>query len=645
MIVRILEPKSKDSLVRLTSYLQREGVSQESKDQVASLVRYMTRDQDFPAQATHCGCEPQDIGAALEVMKSTQAMNTRAKEKTVHLMVSFSAGEIPPQDQLNHIEERLAISLDLKNHQRIRVIHTDTDHFHMHVAINRIHPVTHRSIQMTGDHHSLSRCAQQLEIELGLEQVHGRDPARAQVLEAERRLVEKTSQILACLEPSDDWESFLDAVKEHGVGIAPKGQGVVFAEIDTGLSIAGSRLDRSLSKHFLEERLGPIEALSKQRYADLTHSPPRQYPETTLSDEAIKRERHQGRASFQRRLLEQKEQVLPILQEADDWQTIHQSLHALDLELVKWRQGLVMRNPQGQGTLGVSKLDREVSLRQLEERLGPFEPNQHVIEQDHVSAWDQEHSPLWDDYESYRREAKAKRQQWYDRQQHRRQREAKGIQTRFEREARRIQHSLFLRGWNKKQAYKRLAKRRREAYKQLPSIRDPQRPVVLGWRDWLQEQASQGHQASIEQLQRIAQRQQEKVGWEKAAVGVIEWDDDEDNPSPRQGSQRVRRDGRQAITVSGVEFLQRDNRIVCLSDEEDDLKTVLRHAQQQTDGLLRVHGTDDFLQTVEQVAHTQSQLTIDPSLALPGGMSTHKPTQEKSSEIGHDSDELEHELT
>jgi hypothetical protein len=83
-----------------------------------------------------------DQTAALIEIQNTQEMNKRAKsDKTCHLVLSFPEGERLSDTDLNAIEERFCDVLGFAGHQRISVVHDDTNNLHMHIAINKIHPI------------------------------------------------------------------------------------------------------------------------------------------------------------------------------------------------------------------------------------------------------------------------------------------------------------------------------------------------------------------------------------------------------------------------------------------------------------------------------------------------------------------------
>ena len=116
-------------------------------------------------------CANQEPGLALAEIAATQACNTSSKtDKTYHLIVSFPPGEKPTADQLRDIEDTLCAAIGLADHQRISAVHNDRDHFHFHVAINKVHPVTLRNVTPIRDHFRLQAACVELEIKHGLTQ-------------------------------------------------------------------------------------------------------------------------------------------------------------------------------------------------------------------------------------------------------------------------------------------------------------------------------------------------------------------------------------------------------------------------------------------------------------------------------------------
>ena len=123
---------------------KRVPMNQAAKSSFGRLVKYLTDDQQKEERVgeiriTNCQSEVPEW-ASLEV-ETTQKLNRRAtSDRTYHLLISFPEGERPSQDVLQDIEDRMCEALGYGEHQRISVAHQDTDNFHIHVAINKIHP-------------------------------------------------------------------------------------------------------------------------------------------------------------------------------------------------------------------------------------------------------------------------------------------------------------------------------------------------------------------------------------------------------------------------------------------------------------------------------------------------------------------------
>ncbi len=139
------------------------------------------------ARVTNCGTS--DPGWAVKRIIATQARNTRAKaDRSYHLVVSFPRGEKPTRAQMEDIEDRLCEAIGFGDHQRVSAVHQNTDHWHLHVAINRVHPVTHHAVHPFRDHYRLQDGCAELEIKHGLtREVHSRDAHEAACNDTRRR--------------------------------------------------------------------------------------------------------------------------------------------------------------------------------------------------------------------------------------------------------------------------------------------------------------------------------------------------------------------------------------------------------------------------------------------------------------------------
>lgn len=225
-------------------------------------------------------------GARLET-SILQKQNTRAKSSdTMHLVVSFPAGEVPSKEVLEEIEDRLAKSLGMEMHQRISVTHHDTDHFHLHVAINKVHPVTHNLISPAFSWTALAKCALKCEQDFKLSHdnhvvqrvlfVNGkpvvenyepedeyirnqkaRDMEFKEGIESVTRFLK--SEMLNPLSEAKTWEEFNALLKDKGLALQIKGNGFVFKTDDDSVSVKASSVSREFSFEKLSKKLGPFK--------------------------------------------------------------------------------------------------------------------------------------------------------------------------------------------------------------------------------------------------------------------------------------------------------------------------------------------------------------------------------------------------
>ena len=247
------------------------------KSSFRGLVHYLIHGQGKAVRVGEIGirnCHSEDPNwAALEV-KAVQAQNTRAEsDKTYHLIISFRSGENPPPEVLKAIEERICNGLGYSEHQRVSVIHTDTDNLHIHLAINKIHPIRHTIHEPYRDHKKLADLCATLEAEYGLERDnHTPKRTAGQSKGADMETAAGIESLIGwihrhCLEDilaAGSWEELHRTLGEHGLEIRERGNGLVIADRE-GTAVKASSVSRNCSKKALEARLGKFQPLPEAR--------------------------------------------------------------------------------------------------------------------------------------------------------------------------------------------------------------------------------------------------------------------------------------------------------------------------------------------------------------------------------------------
>ncbi len=237
----------------------------------AALVRYISnahgKEERVGAMTiTNDGAQtPADLAQSVVL---TQLLNGRARsDKTYHLLLSFPAGEQPSAEVLTQIEQRMCEALDYGEHQRISAVHHDTDDLHVHVAINKIHPIRLTYHNPENDYRTMALVCLELEDEFGLiatnheskktiGQGRADDMDRIAGLEPLRDYVRRTCPGLS---EARSWQAIHDQLAAAGLTIKLQGAGLVILDGE-GRGVKPSTVWRGLSKGRIEARLGSFTA-------------------------------------------------------------------------------------------------------------------------------------------------------------------------------------------------------------------------------------------------------------------------------------------------------------------------------------------------------------------------------------------------
>ncbi|GAB3129481.1 TraI/MobA(P) family conjugative relaxase [Novispirillum itersonii] len=227
----------------------------------------------------------EDLPAALAEIEAIRQQKPDIEDKTYHMMVSFrdSDREKLTDAVLKDIAAEFTKALGFEGHQYVAGTHINTNHFHMHLGINKVHPQTLHVKTPRRDFKTLERVARKMEKKYGLAidrgmsdrdltQAPGLSPAakdheaRTWEQSFQRWMMENRDSLLPEIQKAATWQELHEGLARHQIQIKPQGAGMVFATADGQQTMKASAFDRSCSKGGLEKRLGTFE-------------PPRQAPE------------------------------------------------------------------------------------------------------------------------------------------------------------------------------------------------------------------------------------------------------------------------------------------------------------------------------------------------------------------------------
>ena len=219
---------------------------------------------------------PDDLELACQLVRAIHAQNTRAgSDRTYHLVISLHPEDrsLDPKE-LKHVVENLVETLGFAGHQYIAARHNDKDHEHVHVAIHKIHPETFRIHSPAWDHQKLFTAWRALELELGLTPLRQRVRDREKVpwraadcaahhgIHSFARWARKNLGPALQVRELRSWDELHQVCARLGVVLRPHGNGLVFEDVERGIRVKASSVDRQLSKPRLCQRLGDFRPAS-----------------------------------------------------------------------------------------------------------------------------------------------------------------------------------------------------------------------------------------------------------------------------------------------------------------------------------------------------------------------------------------------
>jgi hypothetical protein len=245
------------------------------KSDFAGLVQYITNEQGKTERVGVCSttnCTAETMNAVIGEVLAIQRLNTRATgDRIYHLLVSFRPGENPDPTILKAIEERICSGLGYGEHQRVSVVHHDTDNIHLHIAINKIHPTKRTMREPYKAYRLFAKLCKVLEKDYGLKpdnHVTRKSVSEGRAIDMERHSgIESLMswirrECLGKIREAQSWDKLHQVLQENGLELYELGNGFVFKS-NIGTVVKASTVARDISKTQLEKRLGSFKKSQK----------------------------------------------------------------------------------------------------------------------------------------------------------------------------------------------------------------------------------------------------------------------------------------------------------------------------------------------------------------------------------------------
>jgi len=228
----------------------------------------------------------------------------RSPQPVQHWILSWREGEHPTPAQADAAVATFVREMGLADHQVVYALHRDTENYHLHLAVNRVHPETEKVVTVNNgfDHEVAHRAIARIELEQRwlredrglfvvradgeLERARSRDDRQRQpttrARDFEHRTGERSAQRIAAevaapiIRAARNWGDLHQALGREGLRFERKGSGAILWVGDE--PVKASTAGRECSMAALSKRLGDFRPdLAPSR------SPPRRAPEPVES--------------------------------------------------------------------------------------------------------------------------------------------------------------------------------------------------------------------------------------------------------------------------------------------------------------------------------------------------------------------------
>ncbi len=246
------------SFIGLGRYLEK-GAAGEERDRVE-----WVESRNLPTE---------DPETAARLMAAYARESVRTQRPVYHLVISADPGDPVDRASMSRVADAVLRELGLSGHQVLIIAHNDTDHPHMHLVVNRVHPETHRAWENSFDWAKIEKALRAEEVALGWRIVpgkHARVPGHEPPAPALQRgdaaflrmVQERGGPVLG---RAASWAEVEEGLAAVGLQLRVKGGGL--SVHDGGQEVKASDVARLFSRKNMEERLGKLSDYRRSRPA------------------------------------------------------------------------------------------------------------------------------------------------------------------------------------------------------------------------------------------------------------------------------------------------------------------------------------------------------------------------------------------
>lgn len=195
----------------------------------------------------------------VEQFRDVRGLNPRVEKPVLHISLSLCPEDHLEPHQFISLVRDLAGEMNFEKHQYLAVRHTDTDHPHVHILVNRV-GLDGKTLNDSNNYRQMASCCRKLEVRYGLKPVLSPRRFLPRELRSIPRqdtrkeaLVGHIRRILSCC---SSYEAFQSQMSALGYTVL-KGRGIAFID-PGGVKIKGSEVGYPLGRieRALRQNLG-----------------------------------------------------------------------------------------------------------------------------------------------------------------------------------------------------------------------------------------------------------------------------------------------------------------------------------------------------------------------------------------------------
>ena len=217
----------------------------------------------------------------IRMMEESASLSSRVEKPVWHLTLSYAETDNPSKKMMLEDADQVLEKMGLDEHQAVIVAHNDEDFEHLHVMVNRVHPVKGKAWNRWNDWDRAKAILRDIEKQRGYREVSEKNWGKGKGLTngeihqwKDRGLEGAPLKVRAQLynfegafEKAESWKDIEDFLKEAGCRIKPKYPGGVIEDRSTGKQMKLSRVDRKFSFGELQKEHGNYKEWKAQERA------------------------------------------------------------------------------------------------------------------------------------------------------------------------------------------------------------------------------------------------------------------------------------------------------------------------------------------------------------------------------------------